>query len=126
MGDRSNVFIQQGVKDGRAYGVGIYSHWHGTTLHDVALEVLPKASSRIGDPTYFTRIVLHNVLARIADVDSEAGFGLWTDSIGIPDNEHDILVIDSKTGRYWWTGEGGYNLPESAAHSLGMAADTGV
>lgn len=113
MGDRSNVFIQQGVKDGRAYGVGIYSHWHGTALHDVAVSVLPKAASRIGDPSYFTRIVIHNILASIADHDSELGFGLWSDSHGEPDNEHPILVIDANTGRYWMTGEGGYLTPES-------------
>jgi hypothetical protein len=115
MGDRSNVFIQQGEKDGKAYGVGIYSHWHGTTLHDVALEALPKAAGRVGDPSYFARIVIHNILARIADADSATGFGIYSDAHGAPDNGYDILVIDANTGRYWLTGEGGYLTPESVA-----------
>ena len=125
MGDRSNVFIQQGQKDGRAFGVGIYSHWHGTTLHSVALDALPKAASRVGDPSYFARIIIHNVLATIADPDSETGFGIYTDSLGEPDNEHDVLVIDANTSRYWFTPEGCHLMPESAAHSMGKVLATG-
>lgn len=108
MGDRSNVFIQtQPSLDGERWsGIGIYSHWHGTALHDAALRALPKASGRIGDPSYLTRIIVHNVLHEIADVDSLTGFGLWVEYPD--DNEHPILVINAMTGDHWLAGNATY------------------
>jgi hypothetical protein len=112
MGDRSNIFIQQGQKaDGTWTGIGVYSHWHGTQLHDAAIEALPKAQGRIGDDSYFARIVIHNVLVAVADPDSETGTGLWVD--GIPDNEHPILVINAHTGDHWYASEETFRYDKS-------------
>lgn len=112
MGDRSNIYIQQHkAADGTWDGIGLYAHWHGTTLHDVALEGVEKGRNRIGDPSYFARIVIHHVLHSIADPNSELGFGLWSDQPC--DNEHPILVINAQTGECWLTGEGCHRLSRS-------------
>lgn len=109
MGDRSNVFIQQGVKDGKAYGVGVYSHWGGKTFQNSAIGLIPKAMRRAGDPSYFTRILIHNLLMLEASVESETGHGIWTE---FPDdNEHPILVIDAETGKWAFVPEGEYRVP---------------
>ena len=109
MGDRSNIFVQQRRKEnGEWTGIGVYSHWGGTSLHNAALAALPKAKGRIGDPSYFARILIHNVLIEAADPDSETGAGLWTSETGMDDNEHPVLVINAETGEFWYANETGY------------------
>lgn len=104
MGDRSNVFVRQDTTpDGDATGIGVYSHWGGSAFQRKAIECLPLARGRIGDETYFARILIHNLLIGAADPGSETGHGLWTESP--PDNEHPILVIDANTGHYGYCGE---------------------
>lgn len=101
MGDRANCFIQQTQdENGEWQGIGIYAHWAGKDLHTTVLEVLPLASGRIGDESYFARIVIHNTLLRLADPESETGFGLWT--AHPDDNEHPILVVNALTGKHWY------------------------
>ena len=107
MGDRSNIFIQQHKRaDGEWDGIGLYTHWHGTSLYGVALDGVDKARCRIGDPSYYARIVIHHVLDAIADVDSELGFGLWTTRPC--DNEHPVMVINAMTGECWYSGDAGF------------------
>jgi hypothetical protein len=113
VGNRANIFVQQVRNDeGKWDGIGVYSHWNGTRLHDVALEFLDKAKARAGDPSYFTRILVHNVLDELANRNEETGFGLWSSALGMDDNEHDILVINAESGRYWYTGHAGWADPE--------------
>lgn len=105
MGDRSNVFIQTARNDdGTWRGVGIYAHWGGERLHEAALEALPLALRRKGDESYFTRIMVQNVLNAVARPDEETGAGIWTD---FPDdNEHPYLVINAVTGHHWFCRDG--------------------
>lgn len=112
MGDRSNIFIQTNKDGGQWNGIGVYSHWHGTTLHDAALKALPKAAGRIGDESYFTRIVIHNVLLAVADADSETGTGIWTGNYP-PDNSHPILVINALNGVHWFTDEDSFRTDQA-------------
>lgn len=110
MGDRANIFIvQKRDADGNAtHGVGVYAHWAGLDLFDAALAALPKAMKRVGDPSYFTRILIQNVLDALADANDEYGFGIWSD--GPDDNEHPILVIDANTGQTYKTDENSYRV----------------
>ena len=112
MGDRANVYIQMEPTEDGWDGIGIYAHWEGTTLHDVALQALPMAMKRQGDPAYFARILIHNILVQLADPGSETGFGLWVTQPC--DNEHPILVINALDGTHWYCGEADYrNGPEA-------------
>lgn len=113
MGNRANVFIQTDYNPNTNEwdGIGIYSHWHGTALHTAALDALPAALRRAGDPSYFTRILIHRILVAVADPDADTGTGLWTT---FPcDNEHPILVVNAETGHHWLAGEDDYRTEES-------------
>lgn len=113
MGNRSNIYIQQTRNDdGKWEGIGVYSHWSGTLLHDVAIKHLDAAKARTGDPSYFTRILVHNILDELTDRNSETGFGLWSSALGMDDNEHPILVINADTGRHWYTTQADWMDPE--------------
>ena len=101
MGNRANIYIQTDfdAETNEWDGIGVYSHWHGLSLHEAALRALPKAMARVGDESYFARILVHNVLLEVADAESETGTGLWT---RWPcDNEHPIMVINATTGHHW-------------------------
>lgn len=125
MGDRSNIFIQQHKRpDGKWDGIGLYTHWHGQALFSVALRGVEKAQGRIGDPSYFARIVIHHVLNEIADPDSELGFGLWTTRPC--DNEHPILVINSQTGEHWFTDDASFATDKQDAPPWVGVCDCGA
>lgn len=98
MGDRSNVFIQQDRKDdGRWVGIGLYAHWAGQHMQQVALAAAEASRARR---------VIHKVLNHFDPEASETDFGLWVE---YPcDNEHLILVINAHTGEHWFTGDDGY------------------
>lgn len=116
MGDRANTFIQtDNLGNGTWAGIGIYSHWHGTRLHATVLDHLPFAKQRLGDPSYFARIIVHRVLIDIADDTSPTGFGLWT--TGPDDNEHPILVVNAMTGHHWYVDEGSWAYDEPKEES---------
>jgi hypothetical protein len=124
MGDRSNVFIQtrrlemtwpDGSTVHRWAGIGLYSHWHGTDLHDAAIDAATSevARRRIGDESYFARIIVHRTLLTCAaDADADTGFGLWTHDDGMPDNEHPVLVINALNGHHWFVAEGDHGKDE--------------
>lgn len=113
MGDRSNLFVQMHKRpDDEWDGIGLYAHWDGEDLHKVAIEVLPRALARMGDEAYFARILIHNVLHRLADPTMETGHGLWIDHPC--DNEYDILVINALTGEYWMTDPESYRKDKGA------------
>lgn len=84
MGDRANVIILQGNSD---HPVVIYSHWGGTTLESGALtEAVKSANTRIGDPHYFTAMLIADLIRR----DLVSGVGTSLD-----DNEHPIMVVNA-------------------------------
>lgn len=121
MGDRSNVFIQTRRYEAgddlpaRWAGLGLYAHWGGTMLHDAAIEAAdsPAARARVGDESYFARIVVHQTLTALhADPYDDTGYGLWTHDDWFPDNEYSVLVINAQTGRHWFVNEGDHLLDE--------------
>jgi len=122
MGDRSNVFIQQGKNSAGTYGVGIYAHWAGDRLHEEALEALmsPEARGRVGDSSYLTRIIVHKVLESLADSSDPTGFGLWVDSPCDNDN-YPTLVIDARTGSAWLADIAAFRLPAPVGALLDLS-----
>jgi hypothetical protein len=100
VGDRSNVFIQQRKEGNHWTGIGLYSHWGGLEMHANAIKAAQDSVSRLGDPEYFTRRVIHKVL-NMQDPDAgETGHGLWVGEM--PDNEYPILVINAESGAAWY------------------------
>ena len=94
MGDSSNIYIQteRNAADEEWDGIGLYSHWGGEGFQERALDALAAARDRIGDPSYFARIITAHV------IDSVSGIWVrWPD-----DNEYDILVINAETGGHWY------------------------
>jgi hypothetical protein len=106
MGDRSNIYIQTDLTATGWIGIGIYAHWSGRELHSVAISHIPHAQTRIGDPSYFARIIIHRTLNDLANVNYTTGFGLWTGAV--PGSEHPVLVINALTGRYWFATDATY------------------
>lgn len=99
MGDRGNIAVQQ--DDGSL--IYLYTHWSGSEIESDLRTALSKRW-RWGDPAYLTRIIF-DVMTE-GSHGSETGFGIST---SIPDNEHDILVVDTlgqkvhstDTGKSW-------------------------
>lgn len=88
MGDRANVYVKNNISS----GVWLYTHWGGTELPETLQEALASdiGRRRWGDSAYLTRIIFN----KMQDDDrGETGFGISTT---MPDNEHDILVVDCK------------------------------
>lgn len=107
IGNRANAFLQLDRReDGKWDGIGIYSHWDGTRLHDVVLKHLEKAQARVGDPEYFARILIQNVMNDLFDPNSETGGGLWVQAPG--DNEHVILVVNAYSGKHGYNGKSSF------------------
>jgi len=122
MGDRSNVFIQEGKNDAGTFGIGIYAHWAGEQLHEEALEALmsPEAQGRVGDPSYLARIIVHKVLESLADSNTPTGFGLWVDH-PCDNDGYPILVIDARTGSAWFADESKFRLPQIANRLIDLS-----
>ena len=101
MGNRSNIYFRNGDN-----GIGVYSHWSGTDMAAAAMRVLDNSAfqSRLGDPSYATRIAVQAVLEHLgSDTASDTGFGLWTSETGECDNEHRFIVIDVNDGSLYIT-----------------------
>lgn len=107
MGDRSNVFIQMEQNSITEVwsGIGLYSHWGGKEAQEKAIVIAKECTERLGDSAYFTRRLVHKFLNSVDPDAGETGHGLWTDAIGMPDNEHKVLVINAQSGEYWYTDE---------------------
>lgn len=103
MGDRSNVFIQMRRDEECWKGIGVYSHWGGQEFQNAAIAAAKLAAPRLGDDSYFARRLVHLLLSMEDREASETGHGLWTEQTGMPDNEHDILVINAETGLAWYS-----------------------
>jgi hypothetical protein len=134
MGDRSNIFIQQNKQETKYNGetplpaewsgVGLYSHWHGESLHAVGFAAAVTALPRLGDPSYFARRVLHLTLQAVDPECSETGFGIWTDHPD--DNEYPILVINGQTGTCWFSDADSYmNDPDTHDGDSGILSHHG-
>lgn len=69
MGDRRMAEII--TEDGSLY---VYTHWCGSELPAMAREAVKKAKPRLGDESYWTRIVVDQLTK--SGRDKETGFGL--------------------------------------------------
>ena len=72
MGNRSAIIIR--VDKNKA--IEIYSHWRGDEIVARLPEALEIAKDRYDDVSYFTRIVIQNILNNIVDPNSERGAGI--------------------------------------------------
>jgi hypothetical protein len=106
MGDRSNLFIQHREQDDTWQGVGLYSHWGGLDMHDIAIKAAQDSAGRLGDPSYFTRRVLQLILKAMDPDANETGFGIWTAQPD--DNEYPVLVINGESGDCWYADDETY------------------
>ena len=69
MGNRNSIEITYHTGD----KVYLYSHWGGSELHTIVNEALEE-NRRIGDESYFARILFSKMIA--GDEDGETGFGI--------------------------------------------------
>ena len=99
MGDRGNIIIREGRKNGggKHLDVYLYSHWGGSELALVARDALKRGRDRWTDAPYLARIVFCEMLMGNADERTLAnmletiGFGI---SPVMGDNEHLLVVLD--------------------------------
>lgn len=94
MGDRAMAEIR--TSDGPLY---VYVHWHGSTLPEMALEAVEAARPRLGDESYWVRIVVDQLTKDGRD--QETGFGLMLKPNAEDEYNHDrpSVVIDARTGK---------------------------
>ncbi len=100
MGDRGNIAIIQHrwgepvTPEDRTL-VLFYGHWSGSTLEASLASALgsPEGQARRDDEVYLGRIIFDHFTE---GANKETGFGI---SVVVTDNEHPILVVDTKTER---------------------------
>lgn len=97
MGDRSSIIIRQ-HDFGNDQGIEIYGHWAGTDIVNNLPKAITRARDRWDDESYFTRIIIHNILEDIAVANSSLGCGIEiTDNYQISnhaDLEYNPVIID--------------------------------
>lgn len=93
MGDRGNIEIN---------GVWLYTHWGGSELKATLKAALKNGVGRWNDTTYLTRIIFSEMVK--GDESGTTGYGISTH---MPDNEHDILHVETETQRVIERTEGG-------------------
>lgn len=96
MGDRSSIIIRQHSCDNK--GIEIYGHWAGIDIVNNLPKAITRARDRWDDESYFTRIIIHNILEDIAVANSSLGCGIKiTDNYQISnhaDLEYNPVIID--------------------------------
>ena len=111
MGDRGNIVIvqhpwRQKPEDPLEFVV-FYTHWSGCEIGSTVQAALQK-HWRWDDPAYLARIIF-DVLTSSAH-DEETGFGIST---GICDNEHPILIVDTRNKQISFAGEKDWKNPNA-------------
>jgi len=96
MGDRSNA-IFLGYDDG--YGVGVYTHWCGSTLPRRVASALKASKSRWGDVSYFTRMCICDIIKKSPEgIDGETGWGIFPFDMNkgiMTEEERKTIFVDS-------------------------------
>ena len=86
MGDRNNIIIYQPTygSEEPPQPLYLYSHWHGQELNKVVVEAITIGGDRVGDPTYFTRILFNTMTAEDYSVEKldNGGHRLQTGKTG--------------------------------------------
>ena len=85
MGDRGNIVVLSKNYSGETEGIWLYSHWGGSRLEETARKAVGE-STRVGDPSYLTRVIFCNM---IADGFRDLDTGLMG---------HDLIVREAAKG----------------------------
>lgn len=95
MGDRAMAEIK--TEDGSLY---FYTHWHGESLPEHAGVAVEAARSRLGDYSYWTRIIVDQLIKLSGARDSETGAGLMLkpDCEDSYNGDRPSVIIDGTTG----------------------------
>lgn len=96
MGDRANVRLIDGPKDGPA--VYFYTHWAGTNLPELVRRGLQRGKLHWGDTPYLNRIIFDTLTGCDG---GEAGFGIDTQ---VGDGAGRVLVVDHGGSRVYREG----------------------
>lgn len=115
MGDRANVLVLQ---YGAAPPITLYSHWGGDEFLRACRDAITDETrrqpngesvrSRVGDPSYFTKLLIAAVQDQISGISTGLG--------DTSDRPNHILVIDSTDGSHWWV------TSNYALHWVGVAS----
>ncbi len=109
MGDRGQVFMQQGKRpDGSPDGFYIYTHWAGCDLPNAVHAALAR-KERWDDEEYFARIVFDAI---VKHDNGTTGYGIGTDVHG--DVEYPVLVIDCQAQKIHRTKAGRGDTPQKS------------
>lgn len=74
MGDRNSIILDYGED---YPDIIIYTHWHGSMLHNIAAEALHFSRPRWGDEAYCARAIIQRVLPEIPkDAVDITGWGI--------------------------------------------------
>lgn len=107
MGDRGNIRVRYEGHDD--VFVHFYTHWRGSALPQTLHAALAKRW-RWDDPAYLARIVFCEMVRGYEG--SETGYGI---GLGILDNEHPIVTVDTKERRVEVEGFGSWTYDEYVA-----------
>lgn len=92
MGDRANVVIIDESTDlSSKTAVFLYGHWIGYDLPDILAAALKRGKERWKDAPYLARIIFNEMTDQASS--TVTGFGIST---SITDNEHPLLVVDTR------------------------------
>ncbi len=98
VGDRGNIVVD---------GVWFYTHWGGADMPKDLKNALERGRDRWDDGPYLARIIFCEMLGDAKELKETTSYGI---SLGICDNEHDILVVDTKEQKIKQVRENGNNL----------------
>jgi len=93
MGNRRMAEIR--TSDGNLY---VYTHYHGSEFFRMAEKAVMVARPRLGDESYWTRIVLDQLLKDGRDKETGFGVMLKPNAEDEYNNGEPSVIIDAKTG----------------------------
>lgn len=93
MGDRRMAEIK--TSEGSLY---IYTHWHGSELPAIAREAVEKAKVRLGDESYWTRIVIDQIIKDGRDQSMGWGIMLKPNVEDEYNDDKPSVILDAKDG----------------------------
>ena len=93
MGDRRMAEIR--TSDGSLY---VYTHWNGSQLPEMARAAVEKAEPRLGDESYWVRIVIDQLTKDSRDMETGFGILLKPNCEDEYNNDKPSVIIDARTG----------------------------
>jgi hypothetical protein len=76
----------------------LYVHWHGSQLPEMAVRAVEAAKPRLGDESYWVRIVLDQLTKDGRDQETGFGIMLQPNAEDEYNGDHPSVIIDAKTG----------------------------